>query len=238
MRNFGDTDTELMPRLVVLLLFLFSALFCSAQQEITFNGNTFGMSAAKTIMVKDPVTGNAEQQSIPARPIAMNGKPIYTTDTLTRFPVFNEKGAPGTEKLSGYLFTILKAELGRLDEGNYILSVTNAVIDEKGRLVYYEFGGLKRLQEKTVFSSASGGRKNDAAIYDHVENIPTDIGIDSTLKQPINSAAQKALDNLPKMKPAQVDGKNVRCTGPVFSTWNFIIVKDHKAIFTPYPDCL
>ena len=249
-------------------------MVCSAasgytQQQITFNGNRFLMSGTDTMLIIDPVTGVEITRIIPPHPVSMNGKRIYPTDTLKVFPSI--KSTTGDDKkLSVYLFENLKAKLDMLEDGNYTISVTNAVIDSKGKLVYYEFGGIQKLITKTVFIAklpnetvikkddvvgdiimdTTGNLKsfsttgiphpdNDTAkAYSRVETRETDMGIDQLQKEAINAAAKDLLENVPKMIPAEINHVKVNCTGPVFSSWNYIVVKDHTALFSPFYDTL
>ena len=195
-------------------------------------------------------------------------------------PAFRS-GKTGEQKLSSYLFEHLKTALDTLDDGKYILEVTNAVIDKKGRLVYYEFGGIKKLVTKTVFTTRAavkplnpdslnlfvagvndtglgnarsvtdnstdipannlGGNDNansDNKVYSREETTAIDSGIDEQTKNAINTAAKKLLEEMPAMRPAQLDHANVNCTGNLFSTWNCIVVRNQMALFTPFYDGL
>jgi hypothetical protein len=265
---------------IIIFLFLCAAYSGAAQQEISFNGNTFTMSPVDTINVIDPVSGSAEILFEPPRPVSLNKEPIYRIDTLKILPAFRA-GKTGEQKLSAWLFDHLKSTLDTLDDGKYILSVTNAVIDKKGRLVYYEFGGIKKLVTKTVFTTRAAvkplnpdrlnlfvagvndtGLANTRSVTDNSTDIPAnnfegndnasrdnkvysreetaaiDSGIDEQTKNAINTAAKKLLEEMPAMKPAQLDHENVNCTGNVFSAWSCIVVRGHMALFTPFYDGL
>lgn len=237
------------------------------------------MSSIDTVITVDPVTGTEEIQLLSPRPLLVNGKRIYNIDTLKTFPSIKSSTAL-SEKLSVYLFNSLKKHLDSLDDGNYVLAINNTVIDDKGKLMYYEFDGIKtliitatlresiRAKPIAVSNSKVYNMVKDTAIvtvsntlyrdtisnqsiattnpdydttihaYNRMETALTDSGINTDSKNVINAAAKRLLDSLPKMKPAQLNHINVSCTGPVFPSWNYIVVRDHKAVFTPFYDSL
>ncbi len=263
--NFGSVAIYTSMRLnCIFFLFLFLASHSFAQQEVNFKGNKFVMSAQNTVKLIDPVTGVEITQTIPPRPVTVNGKKIYSADTVKELPVI--KSPAGDKKISIYLFDELKTKLDKLEDGNYILSIHNVVVDSKGSLIYYEFDGIKKLITKTVFisgqtdetrkkldavmsniardTSLSKAQENlpfgsdTAKAYSRVETQETDLGIDPLQKEAINAATKQLLETMPKMLPAALNHVKVNCTGSIFSSWNYIIVKDHAAVFSPFYDSL
>ena len=139
---------RIMLRLLILILLAGSIYTCQAQRQFIYRGNQFIMSKSDTMLTTDPVTGISEKMTIAPRPVMMNGEQIYTTDALKTFPFLK---SAGDKKISVYLFDKLKRQLSALDDGNYIVSIDNVVLDKKGRLVYYELKGIKKLVSKTLF---------------------------------------------------------------------------------------
>ncbi|MBS1690329.1 MAG: hypothetical protein JSS96_16480 [Bacteroidetes bacterium] len=208
--------------LVCLLLFTensFSAKFSRQGNIVKYRGNTIELSPPSipdTVTVLDPVTG--EQRTLVTRrdpnPIKLNGKKIYTSDDLD---AKNTLGGPATNKSSfsydgikEYLLSNLSSELSKLEDGYYMLSVNNVVINEEGAIVYYEYGGLR-------------GTSNSYPPKPHPE-------VNPATSEAVGKRVDELLNDAPKHEPAYYKGNAVPflVTGVVFL--NPFQVKNHKLV--------
>jgi hypothetical protein len=175
-------------------------------EKVFFKGNEFAFKSfpPDSVMIEDPVT---EQISIRVviqepRPIAMNGKPIYSDDSYIR-AVFN-----GTENtLEQFLFEQLKAELNRLDDGIYQIRASNVVVDDKGKVVYYNLQGLEPMYMPGKNTVITDG-----------------------LKAEMMSRISKLLEGPVNFKPAIKDGKSINSVITIgLNPTPRIVVRDHVA---------
>ena len=225
-----------MKAILLFVLYISTATCILAQTTVTRNGNTFTFTASQAVEARNAVTGTLEAASMPAYPSLMNGEPIYQLRKVTDMPslTFDNKEV----KLSQYLCTSLVTGLAQLADGNYILSVTNVVIDKTGRLVYYEYSGIKQQHSSVVDSD---GKTNIDGKYSTPRMVTytfDDAAIDATLKQQINAKAQKRMGNLPAISPAKVNGTAVHCTGELYNMTALIHVSGHQVSFEPCYFCL
>jgi len=207
---------------VCLLLFTensFSAKFSRQGNIVKYRGNTIELSQQlppDTVIVLDPSTGKQRMlvTTLNPRPIKLNGGKIYTSDDLD---VKNTLGEPATHKSSfsydgikEYLLSNLSSELSKLEDGSYMLSVNNVVINEDGAIVYYEYGGLR-------------GTSNSYPPKPHPE-------VDSATSDAIGKRVGELMDNAPKHDAAHYKGNAVPflITGVVFL--NPFQVKNHKLV--------
>ncbi len=144
--------------------------------------------------------GEVLKVSFFASPVKMNGEVIHSAGEVSKEPVFSGKD----KDLSNYLFNSAKRELDKLEDGEYFIHISYPIVDKKGNLVYYENKGLQTSNINTV--------------------------VDKSIKLAIDNKLTEALDNTPKFKPAELDGKPVIW----YDAWGIelgyrIIVKDHNA---------
>lgn len=118
---------------------------------VTYRGNTFelGPERIDTMQLEDPVNGEILTKYIKSspQPEKMNGRKIYRGYDL---PEPGPLGSPTNYKagidgngIKIYLLSNLKAELATLPDGSYYVGVNNVVLDEKGKIVYYDNGGIE-----------------------------------------------------------------------------------------------
>lgn len=112
---------------------------------ITYKGNVFEMSEEQrdTVIVIDPTNGEEimKVRMKPPRPLSMNGKSIYSNYS-TGVDISTIGILTGTS-LKQYLFSKLKQEFRQLNDGEYHLDIDNIIINERGKIVYYDYGGLR-----------------------------------------------------------------------------------------------
>ncbi len=131
--------------LVCLLCFsknVFSQGFKKDGNHVSWNGNTFEIATEPndTVTMIDPVTGKELTKIIAhePRPTSMNGKPIA-----------NEPDRPaqftGSDKdLRDYILKNMRNELGNLEDGNYVLDIDDVLVDEQGKIVYFNYNNMRR----------------------------------------------------------------------------------------------
>jgi hypothetical protein len=138
--------------LLAFIVLLGIARRCDAQKQVAFNGNTFTMTedGFDTVIIVDPISENTTSKYLKRSvPTAMNGTPIVDVRTLPAKERIRIDGA-----IVGYVTKALKnmQYLRSLPEGTDIkLNLDKIVIDEKGRLIYYDLGSLDvKPPEETV----------------------------------------------------------------------------------------
>jgi len=178
--------------------------FERAGEIVTYRGNKFTYPVkgkADTQIVVDPITSKeiVKVTSKDPIPTKMNGTRIYTTDEVTRKPLPVDE----TNTLELYIIKSLSADLNKLPNGNYFLYVSDVIVDNKGKIVFYEYDGLTSERNKNKVPPA----------------------IKKSLADKIDDVMYKA----PLFKPGKVNGYAVIVRTDVMMS-NFIIsVKNHKA---------
>jgi hypothetical protein len=166
---------------------------------VTFKGNEFELSAPKeAFAIKEKGKTEKMQIRIEPYPIKMNGQKIYKDNNVQ--PVY--KG-PGGD-LSKYAYEKLAEDLKQLEDGMYGVTVFNLIVDENGKVVYYDFPGIRRS------SSYPGG--SGAPISDDI-------------KKSIDKKVYAILEGRPEFAPATAEGK------PVISVADMsvrVVVKNHE----------
>jgi beta-lactamase regulating signal transducer with metallopeptidase domain len=155
-------------------------------------------NSGKQALIKSS-TGETMDVFIAAAPLKMNGNKIYSND-----PGVTPAKYTGTGTLSMLVFKNAEEYLSQLNDGKYWVRMSYTVIDEKGKIVYYENKGIIASNDKTV--------------------------LDAALEQKIDESFSKTMDEAPAFKPATYQGKTV----PSYIPWGFegtIVVKDHKATY-------
>lgn len=184
-------------------------------ENVTYRGNVFVIPKPvyDTVMVQDPKTGEYAMR-IASRdpwPIKMNGKKIYREDEIQEMG--NKMGKPSNSTsgytgkgMKEYLLTSIKQELSKLKDGNYYLILSNIVVDEKGSIVYFDYGGI---------STHEAGEK-------HAKT-------PSMSKELQDNLARKIIDllhNSPKHIAATVEGEYVPSLVNNIDFWNPFTIKD------------
>lgn len=149
-----------------------------------------------------PVTENVDTMKVTVSypPIKMNGEPIYSYEkgVTPQFPA-------GDGSLTKYLFNNCLKEMSALNDGDYMITVDEVVVDKAGKIVYYS----------RPFLSDKG---------------PQPAGVQAT----IITKAKYLLDNAPLCKPAMKDGKYVLATLTDRFDCD-VLVKNHVASLNKLP---
>lgn len=110
--------------------------------EITYNGNKFKMAEPKTdtFELEDPITGEHLTQIavLNPKPLEMNGMKIYSVDEAA-VPEY----AAGNSTLEELVMKAVSQNLPPLPDGDYNIDLTNVVLDENGKVAFYELKGFK-----------------------------------------------------------------------------------------------
>ena len=132
----------------------FSQKFEKNGNTVTYKGNKFELSGplADTISLTDPVTGK-EKTMITKRdpvPVSMNG---VTVQTKVDKPAYFKESETN---LRAYLLKHLKKELENLKDGNYSLNISDVVVDEHGKVVYFKYADMRRSKDRSEMNMPAG----------------------------------------------------------------------------------
>lgn len=159
-----------------------------------------------TQLVVDPVTSDIILKTRTQRdilPDSVNSKKVYASGEVTTLPRFIGKASIEEYLLSKIINGIEKE---RLPDGTLHVNAGRAVIDEKGKIAYYEY---------------DGGR------WEAKEGATLDVNISDRF----GTAIIFALNNAPPMKPATLNGENV-CAYIHLSKCDYHFdIKDHVVTY-------
>jgi len=206
-----------MKRSALFTIVLIAWLWARGQTAIVHNAHTITFSKEKLATVVDPVTQETKQTTSPARPVALNGEPVYTTQDLSAAPTMRDSNGANI-KLCAFIFRSLKSTLEALQDGYYVPDITHAIVDSSGTLIYWQFTGLKEIH------LARG-----AAKYNYSDLPLADSGIPTDIQQKLREETIAVLQHFPQTMPGTIRNRSVHTTGYFFSKGNYIEVKDHKA---------
>lgn len=134
-----------------LLLFLSVAAYAQ-KEKVTYKGNVFEIQtfAQDTTEVMDPVTGKTSMVVTSRQDVvlSMNG--------VQAVPAGNDEQATIVrEELAKEVAQILRKSERKLGAGTYNFSVSNIVIDNRGKIVYLEPAYIRRVQVIGMDGSAA-----------------------------------------------------------------------------------
>lgn len=200
---------------ILTVLTVLIAFHSHAQTTLEHNGHTIVISKATTALVSDPFTNTYRDVEVPGEPQKLDGRPIYRAQDLTKSPTL--KDSMGNDvKLSMFIFLATRQSFEELNNGRYVPDITDIIVDSTGRLVYWNFTGVKSFAR----FEGSGG-------YDP---LPLVTGlIPKRLEKKLNKRVKKSLEQLPLSTPPHIGKQPVAVTGYLFSKGNYIEVKNHKA---------
>lgn len=224
----------------------FSSKFERNGKYVTYKGNRFELSEPKpdTMILTDPVTGEQITKIIKKDPVPvkMNGKPIPNEVDQQPYFTGNDKG------LREYLVKNMKSELSKLDDGQYTLNLNNIVVDDKGKIVYFDYEDMKRSKtmeevhdvkpanvervpagpEIKVNFTSGPSVKNGPMTLKRNTNPAYYSEISKDNQEEIFNKVCRLIDAAPAYKPATANGKRVVFTYYDVKFWNHFKVKDHK----------
>jgi hypothetical protein len=208
--------------LVCLLLFTksgFSAKFEKQGNIVKYEGNTIELKKGirDTTVTVNSKTGKNDT-AIAVRepyPIKLNGEKIFTMYDSNIKMKYHESAefvsSKYAESILEYLLNNLTKEVEKLDDGGYRLGINNVVLDQKGKIVYYEYSGVVTASDTIPDEKLPKANK---AVSDEVGR---KIG--------------SLLNNYPARNPAHLNGTGVPFLlyyAPEFL--NIFTVKNHKLV--------
>lgn len=239
-------------KMLVFLPLAAVAVFCFTQNSfaqgftrsgnvVTYKGNKFTLSAPvhDTIILSDPATGK-EQTKIMTKepyPIKMNGKDLpQKADRQAAYT--------GTDaNLRAYIMRNLKKELAELKDGMYSININNILVDEKGRIVYFDYHDIRKSRAAGEIPANAGDvqmsiapksevkvqigakqatvmKNNNPAYYEQIDQEQQEI---------IFRKVCKLIDNAPRYTPGVLNGKPVVTeAGDMVYFYNHFKVENHK----------
>ncbi len=209
----------------------FSQKFERNGNKVVYRGNTFeydGQTLTDTVIVTDPVTGSELTKVIRRDPTIskMNGIPVYGTylhpEEIEQAEPYASDGSVENRILKG-----ISTEVSSLPDGKYIIDLSMLIADKTGKVVYYQYNGIRRVQEFV----ASSKTLSDGNSFERIEKSNAEVNNQDAAKKAIARKIDQVINTLPKLKPAKLKGKNVAAAVYTF-TGGFhyeLSVKDHKA---------
>ncbi|MBL7693168.1 MAG: hypothetical protein JNM41_16360 [Flavipsychrobacter sp.] len=136
---------------VIIMSVSTSALAQDFKREgnvVTYNGNKIILSASErdTIVVVDPIT-NEEIMQVRVkgpRPLLINGKKIYEFEYVTSMPSRKDNKF----SLEEQLITNLAKFFNSFPDATYRVYASSFVIDDQGKVVYFEYSHLSARDDK------------------------------------------------------------------------------------------
>jgi hypothetical protein len=128
-------------------------------------------------------------------------------------------------KLSEYIFHAVKGKLALLEDGLYILDITNPVTDTQGHLVYYEMNHVKQIMGLDAASGKKAQPYGEAKRMVYTEFSTDDGNIPPGIRNEINNSVIETLKRLPTLKSGRKGNSPVNTTGYLFSIENPIVVE-------------
>lgn len=204
-----------------LVLFVATAIlcgistYCTAQaferdeDRFTAKGTAFDFAAEDVVdeqVIFDPITENTSTKVI-RRPVptTINEKRIYTLNEVTSAPAFKLSNLSFEE----YMLSNIKipATLKAMPDGTLEIHLRNIIVDENGKIVYFNYGG---------FYLAAEGNKNHRPYTD----------------DEFVAELEKLLANAPAMQPALLNGRKVPVRLTTKLTDYKVVVKNHSLAYS------
>lgn len=188
---------------VALILLLLCTPALAQVSTINHKGNVFELKVmADTTEILDPVTMETiwEIRNPDPIPLKLNNMNIYAVNE-----VGNQPSVSG-ETLRRFIIGQLNAHLKK--DGEYRLMLDNIVINDKGKIVYYNFKGIEK-KVTTHTQTIEAGKSSSPVSYamSRADWKETDKNLSSFLSTQI----EKIIDIAPTYKPALVYNQPVPC---------------------------
>ncbi|MCB9045383.1 MAG: hypothetical protein H6550_04500 [Chitinophagales bacterium] len=200
--------------LAVLSLFccvqLWNPVSLAAQEKkttITYKGNVFEMlNLADTVTMLDPVTTEISTVINNPNPIPLklNNMNIYAEGDVDKEPSVT------CDMLRRYIVQSLNRQIAVLGNGEYRLHMSNVIVSEAGKIVYYNFDGLEKSYAKKVITS---GSDNIYATQNGATNMQGAVlnwkSIDAATNSMLSAQVDKLMNKAPAYQPASVQNTPV-----------------------------
>ncbi len=221
----------------------FSQKFERKGNVVTYHGNQIELSVVQpdTQIVVDPVT--AEQRVViinhDPKPIKMNGVPIV--EMPDKEPYYKGDG----KSLRAYMLKGMKKELSKLKDGMYTININQILVDERGRIVYFEYEDLRRSKMWDEIPANVKNQRPSAGPVSGDKNLMVNIGgkdvtvrkntnpafyedLSPATRQEIYNKICELMDKAPAFIPGMVNGKPVLSFYSDLTFWNAIKIQGHK----------
>ncbi len=173
-------------------------------------------------------------------PLTIKGKSIHNETLVDKAPELKRGG-----DFSSYLFSKIKSLFSQLPNGNYIVIPFNLVVDEHGKLAYFDVNKLQFTKGKMQTQATAGelpegmdfkeylqtflNKSLPSKIPDEVKNRSTPLKENPAMVDSIYFAINQAFLECPPFSPAILEGKKV-CS--LLSMCPIVIaVKEHSASY-------
>lgn len=188
---------------VALILLLLCTPASAQTTTINHKGNVFELkNMADTTEILDPVTMETEWvvRNPNPMPLKLNNMNIYGVNE-----VGNQPSVSG-ETLRRFIISQLSAHLKK--DGEYRLMLDNIIINDKGKIVYYNFNGIEK-KVTTHTQTIEAGKSSSPVNYamSRTDWKETDKNLSTSLSTQI----EKIIDKTPAYKPAMVYNQPVPC---------------------------
>jgi len=163
-------------------------------------------------------------------PEYLDNKKIYRADNkaVSKKPVLLN----ASFSFPKVIFKSLQSEFNKLEDGTYAFALEDLVIDEKGRVVFYDYSPLRKLNNAKEISSPADFSKIKSNTNEFLEN---DTNVPKGRTNDILKKLSKVVFSC-KFSPALLaNGKAINCdlTSFEYSFDGFIEVKNHKSSYKP-----
>ncbi len=160
-----------------------------------------------TIEMEDPATKEIIKRIIKMdpKPVKLNGKDFIVDNDYADAASFKGNGTP-----QEYIFTKMKANLAKLENGFYTVNIFNIMVDEKGKTWAFSY-------EPVTGTKTEDGERGAAGI-----------NIDPKIEKAIFENACNTMANMPLWKPAEHKGTKVVGEANGSTYRNKLKVDNHK----------
>src|SRR5690606_34555792 len=127
---------------------------------ITYKGNLFEVSnMGDTVDMLDPVTGEIETIISNPHPIPLkiNNMNIYAKADVETEPSVT------AAMLNRHILQSLAGRVAKLADGEYRLLLSNVIVSDRGKIVYYNFDGIEKRSSRKVIVQT--GNDIDASLH-------------------------------------------------------------------------
>jgi len=208
-----------LPLIILCVLCFTNNVFSDDRKRdgdiITYKGNKFKLETLRdTIQMTNPETGKAEIRVTEIQRISLfNSKKIYQEtpeNSGAEYPVTKY----GQERLEKHITNKIRTEISKLDDGTYKVAVLQIIVDENGKIVYFENDGLRRDVsfgfDVITYDDLADKEKEEKLVKDGVYRKAVYLKkIDPALRKRIEDKVSTAMASAPILKPLIVNGKKV-----------------------------
>jgi hypothetical protein len=174
-----------------------------------------------TITVVDPVTSESIMQLRKQKPFPtlVSGKKIYNNSEITE-PVACNEGVI-ENSFEEHILKALKSKLLLLPDGLYSMSISNLVVDRRGRIIYHQFYGMD------VFNRMQSPARYRFNLMDSGYYYDQRLLVADTASL-IADAVEAVFADARLFTPARIGNRKVMALYNTFFDQFLIVIKDRK----------